>query len=119
LNDPEAVGVFQSVARFFVGDGPLTYFWRDQWISGYTAEELAPEVFAMVPTRRKNTCRVAEALREDGWIDDIQGEMTVELWMQCMRLWEAVETVERDVSSPDRISWKRRGIGNLQGKGHI
>jgi hypothetical protein len=49
LNDPETVGVFQSLARFFVGDGPLTYFWRDQWISGYTAEELAPEIFAMVP----------------------------------------------------------------------
>jgi hypothetical protein len=32
--------------------------------------------------------------------------MTVELWKQCLRLWEAVETVERDVSRPDHISWK-------------
>ncbi|KAM0870271.1 hypothetical protein ACQ4PT_040114 [Festuca glaucescens] len=48
LNDPLVAGVFQSLARFSVGDGRLTYFWRDRWISGYTAEELAPEVFAKV-----------------------------------------------------------------------
>jgi hypothetical protein len=60
---------------------------------------------------------VEEALREDGWIDDIQGEMTVELWMQSMRLWEAVETVERDFSSPDRISWKCAESGTYTAKG--
>jgi hypothetical protein len=99
-------GVFQSMAHFSVGDGRLTYFWRDRWISGYTAEELAPEVFAKVTTRRKNTRLVAEALQGDVWIDDIAGEMTVELWGQCLILWEAVETVERDTSRPDQISWK-------------
>ncbi|KAM0853896.1 hypothetical protein ACQ4PT_050778 [Festuca glaucescens] len=50
LNDLEAAGVFQSLARFSVGDGRLTYFWRDRWISGYTAEELALEVFAKQQT---------------------------------------------------------------------
>jgi hypothetical protein len=39
-------------------------------------------------------------------MDDITGEMTVELWRQCPSLWEAVETVERDVSRPDHIAWK-------------
>lgn len=67
---------------------------------------MAPEVFAKVPTRRKNTRMVAEALHGDVWMDDIPGEMTVELWRQCLSLWEAVETVERDVSRPDHISWK-------------
>jgi hypothetical protein len=33
-------------------------------IDGYIVEELATDVFAMVPTRRKNTRRVAEALRD-------------------------------------------------------
>jgi hypothetical protein len=106
LKDPLAEGVFQSLARFMVGDGRLTYFWRDRWIGGYTAEELAPEVFAMVATRRKNTRLVAEALQGDAWIDDISGEMTEELWRQCLVLWEAVEDVERDVSTSDRILWK-------------
>jgi hypothetical protein len=62
MNYPVVAGVFQSLANFSVGDGRLTYFWRDRWISGYTAEDLASEVFAKVPTSRKNTHMVAEAL---------------------------------------------------------
>ncbi|KAK1649263.1 hypothetical protein QYE76_067068 [Lolium multiflorum] len=99
-----------------VGDGRLTYFWRDRWIGGYTAEELAPEVFAMVATRRKNTRLVAEALQGDAWIDDISGAMTEELWRQCLVLWEAVEDVERDVSTPDRILWKGAESGIYSAK---
>jgi hypothetical protein len=100
-----------------VGDGRLTFFWRDRWISGYTAEELAPEVFAKVTSRRKNTHLVAEALEGDVWIDDISVEMTAELWRQYLRLWEAVETVERDVSRPDHISWKGAESGVYMAKG--
>jgi hypothetical protein len=100
-----------------VGDGHWIYLWRDRWISGHTAEELAPEVFATVPTRRRNTRLVAEALQEDSWIDDIQGEMTEELWMQCLRLWEAVEDVEKDGARPDRIAWKGVESGVYTAKG--
>jgi hypothetical protein len=71
LKDPEAEGVFQSLALFRVGDGRSTFFWKDRWIDGYTAEEVAPRVVARVPTRRKNVRLVGEALPEDGWIDDI------------------------------------------------
>jgi hypothetical protein len=111
LNDPLVAGVFQSLASFSVGDGRLTYFWRDRWIGGYTAEELAPEVFDRVTTRRKNSRLVVDALQGDTWIDDIIGEMTAQLWRQCLTLWEAVETVERDDSRPDQISWKGAGSG--------
>jgi hypothetical protein len=117
LNDPEAAGLFQSLAQFTVGDGRLILFWRDRWIGGHTAEELAPEVFARVPTRRRNNRLVAEALHEDGWIDDIQGEMTAELWMQCLSLWEAVEEVEKDGMRPDHIAWKGVESGTYTAKG--
>lgn len=62
LKDPEAEEVFQSLAHFRVGDGLSTYFWKDRWINGFTAEELAPGVVARVPTRRKNERLVGEAL---------------------------------------------------------
>jgi hypothetical protein len=117
LNDPAVAEVFQSLARFSVGDGRLILFWRDRWISGFTAEELAPEVFAKVPSRRKNTRVVAEALEGDAWLDDIPGEMTADLWRQCLELWEAVETVERDISRPDHISWKGTESGVYTAKG--
>jgi hypothetical protein len=116
LNDPAAEGVFQSLARFSVGDGRATFFWRDRWISGYSAEELAPGVFAKVTTRRKNTRLVAEALDGDAWIDDISGEMMAELWSQCLRLWEAVETVERVATRPAHIVWKGAASGGYSAK---
>jgi hypothetical protein len=53
LKDDEAEGFFQSLALFRVGDGRSTFFWKDRWIDGYTAEEVAPRVVARVPTRRK------------------------------------------------------------------
>jgi hypothetical protein len=92
LHDREASEVFQSMASFSVGDGHRIFFWTDRWIDGYTAEEIAPRVVERVPTRRKNIRMVAEAMRENDWLDDLEGEMTGEIWEQCLRLWEAVET---------------------------
>jgi hypothetical protein len=63
LKDEAAMVVFQSLARINVGNGSSVMFWTDRWIDGYTAEELAPEVTALVSTRRKNVRKVAEALR--------------------------------------------------------
>jgi hypothetical protein len=67
-----------------VSDGRSTFFWKDRWIDGYTAEEVAPRVVARVPTRRKNVRLVGEALPEDGWIDDIAKEMAEEIWRECL-----------------------------------
>jgi hypothetical protein len=60
---------------------------------------------------------VAEALHEDGWIYNIQGEMTAKLWMQCLSPWEAVEEVEKDGTRPDHIAWKGVESGTYTAKG--
>jgi hypothetical protein len=78
LLDKEAEEVFRSLSSFSIGDGRKTLFWRDRWINGFTAEELAPEVNAKVPTRRKNTRTVAEAMENNQWLNDITKELTVE-----------------------------------------
>jgi hypothetical protein len=116
LKDPEAEEVFQSLAHFHIGDGLSTYFWKDRWIGGFTAAELAPGVVARVPTRRRNERLVGEALPEDGWIDDMSGEMTEELWRECLTLWEAVESVHREAGRPDHISWKGVDSGKYSAK---
>jgi hypothetical protein len=51
--DTKARGVFQSLARIEVGDGKKVLFWEDRWINGFTAEEIAPDLTALVPKRRK------------------------------------------------------------------
>jgi hypothetical protein len=53
-------------------------FWRDRWINGFTVGELAPEVNAKVPTRRKNTRTFAQAMANNQWLNDISEELTLE-----------------------------------------
>jgi hypothetical protein len=91
------------LAQFRVGDGGSILFWKDRWINGRNAEEIAPEVAALVPTRRKNIRKVSEALVDDSWLLDVSGDLSIEGWMQCTLLWEELERVPRDSSRPDQI----------------
>jgi hypothetical protein len=98
--------VFQSLAKFVVGDGETILFWRDRWMNGKSTEEIAPEVAALVPTRRKNMRKVCDALYVDAWLLDVLGELSIDGWMQCTMLWDELGRVPRDENRPDQITWK-------------
>jgi hypothetical protein len=102
----KATEVFQSLVQIHVGDERKVRFWKDRWINGKTAEEVAPEVTALVSTRKKNCRLLAQALPGKNWIKDVVGEMTVEGCIQCIRLWEEIEMVPRSEDEPDRFTWK-------------
>jgi hypothetical protein len=112
LSDPEVDNVFQSLAKFQIGDWRKTFFWKDRWVNGQSAEEIAPEATGLVPTRRKNIRCVADALHGDTWIADINGDMSSEVWAQCIKLWQEINRVEKDPTRPDCITWK----GSVDGK---
>jgi hypothetical protein len=44
------------------------------------------------------------------------GEMTEELWRECLTLWESVESMQREAGSPDHISWKGVESGRYTAK---
>jgi hypothetical protein len=77
LNDPEANDVFQSLAVFRVGDGESILFCTDRWINGRSAGDIAPEVTALVPTRRSYARKVSEALQDKSWLSDVDS------WGSC------------------------------------
>jgi hypothetical protein len=85
----------------------------DRWIYGGGG---GTEGSCEGPNKEENERLVGEALPEDGWIDDIAEEMTEEIWRECLMLWEAVETVERDAENPDHISWKGVESGKYTAK---
>jgi hypothetical protein len=68
LKDEATEGVFQALARIEVGDGSSMFFWRDRWINGFTASEIAPLITEMVTTKRKNARKVSDALPLSAWI---------------------------------------------------
>lgn len=96
MKDTEAEGVFHSLARIVVGDGRKVFFWRDRWIQGRMAEEIAPEVFEAVSTRRKNSRRVADAMHANAWMLDVQGELNAAGYRQWVTLWLAIAGVQRN-----------------------
>jgi hypothetical protein len=69
-----------------------------------------------VPTRRKNNRRVSDALRGNTWIGDLSGNITVEGCIQCVRLWEKIEEVERDDHQADRYTWKGSTSGRYSAR---
>ena len=54
--------LFQIALQTTIGSGSTTKFWTDRWINGNSIDDLAPTVFAAVPTRARNIRLVADAL---------------------------------------------------------
>jgi hypothetical protein len=116
IPDREANEVFQSLAIFKVGNGEKIFFWKDRWINGRSVEDIAPEVAALVTTRRKNARKIAGALPNNTWFTDIQGELSLEGWVECIMLSEEIERVEVDPSVPNVIAWKGSSTGVYSAK---
>jgi hypothetical protein len=63
-------------------------------------------VTELASTRRKNSKTVENALRNNSWISDITGELSVEGCVQCIRLWQELVGVQRNEQSEDKFTWK-------------
>jgi hypothetical protein len=99
-----------------IGDGKSILFWRDRWINGFMAQEIAPAATAVVTTRRKNHRKVDVALEGNHWLWDVAEGMTPEVRLQCVRLWEAISAVERNPTEPDRFRWAGTASGQYNTK---
>ena len=60
IEDRQARAVFDSLVKIEVGEGTKVLFWRDKWIHGFVAADIAPLIHAMVATRTRNMCIVSE-----------------------------------------------------------
>jgi hypothetical protein len=80
-------------------------FWRDRWIEGRSAHDIAPALSGKVRTRAYNAKTVAQALTENRWVLDISGVLTDQEARECIRLWLAIGSMEREIDSVDRFLW--------------
>jgi hypothetical protein len=99
-----------------VGNGSSILFWRDRWLKGSSVEEIAPALFDLVPTRRKNSRKVSEALHNNGWLSDIADTLDQEAARQCVQLWLTLGDVQLRPDVPDSISWKGSKSGGYNAK---
>jgi hypothetical protein len=116
LKDERARAVFNTLTVISMGDGKQFLFWMDRWINGLTASEIAPLVADSVASRTKNRRRVAEALLQNSWTRDVGGGISLEGWLQCIALWEAIDLVHMEASRPDRFRWTGSPTGKYSAK---
>ena len=93
-----------------LGNGLTARFWEDRWIHGRSAKEIAPQVYACIPKRRRKIRRVAEGLHNNTWARDIQGTVGIHEIGQYLQLWLAVSSTAL-TDEPDRLVWRWTASG--------
>jgi hypothetical protein len=106
IKDVEARDAFDSLVRITVGEGHKILFWRDRWIGGRSAHDIAPGITLHVKTRIKNSRTVAQAMNQNAWINDISGNLaTLERGSALRYVWLCTTcqgTMLNRTSSPGR-----------------
>lgn len=74
--DKEARQVFDSLVKIKVGNGTRVLFWRDRWIHGFVASDIAALVVSTVEKRTRNRRAIQQALTGATWPLDVQGELS-------------------------------------------
>jgi hypothetical protein len=118
LHVSKEVECFLSLAiNTKVGDGSNTLFWKDRWLDGKNIQDLAPRLYDLVPKRRINKRTVKEALTEDMWLEDIQGEIPLEPLLDFLELWDVLEEVQlQQEGTPDKHLWRFSSTGTYTAK---
>jgi len=94
-----------------VGDGANTLFWKDKWLAGRSIQDLAPNLYALVPKRRASRRKVMDALVDENWVADIQGEISLEALWEYLDLWDILTEVELQEGNSDKHIWRLSSSG--------
>jgi hypothetical protein len=93
-----------------------TLFWKDRWLASKTIQELAPRLFSLVSRRRINKCTVGEALSNEAWLDDLQGNISVEALMEFLEIWDIASNMVLTPETPDKHIWRLSSSGQYTSK---
>jgi hypothetical protein len=96
---------FTASTSMVVGNGESALFWEDRWLEGRSIKEMAPEVYALVPKRRRKARTVREALADRAWIPDIAGAPSALALWQYVQLWGKLRDIHLSPDQ-DRLLWR-------------
>jgi hypothetical protein len=99
-----------------LGNGETTLFWTDRWIDKQCIADIAPEVLIAVKTHAKRTRKVAAALPDNAWIQDIAAALSADGIIQFLNLVDILQTVQFSPDTPDVLTWHLTESGEYSSK---
>jgi hypothetical protein len=60
------------------GNGRTGRFWEDRWLNGRSIREIAPQLYACIPQRRRKSRTIADGLHAHNWARDICGVLGID-----------------------------------------
>jgi hypothetical protein len=95
--------IFEAYIFMVLGDGSSTL---DRWLDGQSLQDIAPDLFVLIPRHARKRRMVREALVEHIWITDITGALSSLVLWQYVKLWIWLHDVQLSVE-PDMLLWRR------------
>ncbi|KAM0910526.1 hypothetical protein ACQ4PT_014089 [Festuca glaucescens] len=103
----------KAAVRIEVGTGDRILFWEHPWVDGLSVAALAPAVLKLVCPGPARSRTVQQGLRDNAWVRDIGGVLTVDAVVQYLRLWHLIQSVHVRADTPDVFSWKFSASGEF------
>jgi mannosylglycoprotein endo-beta-mannosidase len=112
----DARALFNAAVRVDLGDGTRVLFWQDPWIHGLGMAAVAPAVLALVQPGPIRTRTAAQGCRNNAWVRDITGVLTVDAVVQFLHLWPLIQTCTLNANAPNAFVWKLTASGEFSTK---
>jgi hypothetical protein len=94
----------------------LTRYFGDRWVAGKSIQDMAPRLLSYVSKRRINKRTVSEALENDIWLNDLQGNISVESLMEFLEIWGIISNLVLTPGTPDKHIWRLSSSGQYTSK---
>lgn len=107
----ESMQICKAATWTKIGNGNTALFWEDRWLQGHRLEELAPTLYARARQQIRATRTVQQAMVNGAWASDVGPEVTEQILMEYLRVWDLLAEMELqpEVEDSFRWAWDRSG----------
>lgn len=92
-----------------LGDGKTAKFWKNRWIG---REPLLSTFPALYKHSRRKKRTVADALRNEQWLLDLQHGNTLAIAADFLRMRRLIQGTQLSAMEPDKITWIKGNHGS-------
>jgi hypothetical protein len=96
---PDAIAMFNASIKITIGDGAHVVFWEDPWVDGQPVDVIAADLVKLVKPCIRRSCTVHQGIEGAEWVRDIGGELSVNVVVQFLKLWNAIRSTNLRVEA--------------------